>query len=515
MKTLRLVMGDQLCRTISALRDIDRTRDVVLMAEVHDETTYVPHHKQKLVLVLSAMRHFAESLRAEGILLDYVQLDDSANSGSFTGELGRAISRHQVDRIVVTHPGEWRVWDLMQTWERALGLPVEVREDDRFLCSRAEFADWAKGRKSLRLEYFYRHMRRATGWLMAGDQPEGGRWNYDAENRKKLPGSVAVPPARRFVPDAKTRDVMTLVRQRFADHFGDLESFGWAVTREDALKALQYFITNLLPRFGDYQDAMKAGTDFLFHSALSPYINIGLLGPREVGEAALVAYNQGSVPLPAVEGFVRQILGWREFMRGVYWTNMPGYAQTNFLNAGRPLPDFFWTGETEMKCLREVIEATNRHAYAHHIQRLMITGNFALLAGVAPAQVEEWYLSVYADAFEWVELPNTHGMALHADAGLLGSKPYAASGAYIDRMSDYCPGCAYDPKIRLGAKACPYNYLYWYFLLVNEARLKSNPRMALPYRSLARMAAEYREEITRQSEQLLARLESRYNRIVK
>jgi deoxyribodipyrimidine photolyase-related protein len=510
MKTLRLVLGDQLCRTISALRDMDHTRDVVFMAEVHDETTYVPHHKQKLVLVLSAMRHFAESLCAEGILLDYVQLDDNGNSGSFTGELGRAISRHQVDRIVVTQPGEWRVWEMMQTWDEMFDPPVEFREDDRFLCSRAEFADWAKGGKSFRLEYFYRHMRRATGWLMAGDQPEGGRWNYDAENRKKLPRSFALPPARRFVPDAKTGDVMTLVRQRFADHFGDLESFDWAVTREDALKALQHFITNLLPQFGDYQDAMKAGKDFLFHAVLSPYINIGLLSPREVCEAALVAYHQGSAPLSAVEGFVRQILGWREFVRGVYWMKMPDYAQTNFLNAERPLPDFYWKGETDMKCLREVIEATRRHAYAHHIQRLMITGNFALLTGVAPAQVEEWYLSVYADAFEWVELPNTHGMALHADGGLLGSKPYAASGAYIDRMSDYCAGCAYNPKIKLGAKACPFNYLYWYFLIVNEARLKSNPRMALPYRSLARMAAKHRQEITRQSEQLLDRWESRY-----
>jgi deoxyribodipyrimidine photolyase-related protein len=509
VKTLRLVLGDQLCRTISALRDLDRTRDVVFMAEVQDETTYVPHHKQKLVLVLSALRHFAESLRAEGILLDYVQLDDN-NTGSLTGELRRAIARHQVDRLVVTHPGEWRVWQMTQTWEEMFGLPVEVREDDRFLCSRVEFADWAKGGKSFRLEYFYRHMRRATGWLMAGNQPEGGRWNYDTQNRKRLPRSLVVPPALRFVPDAQTCDVMTLVRHRFADHFGDLDSFDWAVTREDALKALQYFITNLLPQFGDYQDAMKAGEDFLFHAVLSPYINIGLLSPREVCEAALVAYHQGSAPLSAVEGFVRQILGWREFVRGVYWMKMPDYPQTNFLNAERPLPDFYWTGETDMKCLREVIGATRRHAYAHHIQRLMITGNFALLTGVAPAQVEEWYLSVYADAFEWVELPNTHGMALHADGGLLGSKPYASSGAYINRMSDYCAGCTYNPKIKLGTKACPFNYLYWYFLIVNETRLKPNPRMAMPYRSLARMAAKHRLEITQQAEQFLARLESRY-----
>lgn len=510
VKNLRLVLGDQLCREVSALHNLDSTRDVVLMVEVHDEATYVRHHKQKLVLVLSAMRHFAESLRAEGMLLDYVQLDDQDNSGSLTGELGRALSRHPVDRIVITQPGEWRVWEMMQTWGERFNTPIEFREDDRFLCSRAEFADWAKRGTNLRLEFFYRHMRRKTGWLMAGDKPEGGRWNYDVENRKKLPRSIAVPPARRFVPDATTRDVMALVQERFPDHFGDVKSFGWAVTREDALEALQHFITNCLPQFGDYQDAMKAGEDFLFHAVLSPYINIGLLSPREVCEAALVASRQGSVPLSAVEGFVRQILGWREFVRGVYWMKMPGYARTNFLNAERPLPEFFWTAKTDMKCLREAIEATRRSAYAHHIQRLMITGNFALLTGVAPAQVEEWYLSVYADAFEWVELPNTHGMALHADGGLLGSKPYAASGAYIDRMSDYCAGCAYDPKIKLGAEACPFNYLYWHFLIVNEGRLRSNMRMAMPYRSLARMAAEHREQITQQAEQFLIRLESRY-----
>jgi deoxyribodipyrimidine photolyase-related protein len=503
-------LGDQLCRTISALRDMDATCDVVFMAEVRDETTYVRHHKQKLVLVLSAMRHFAESLRAEGMHMDYVQLDEEGNSGSFTGELGRALSRHHVDRIVVTQPGEWRVWEMMQTWGEAFGTPVEFREDDRFLCSQAGFADWAKGGKSLRLEYFYRHMRRKTGWLMTGDEPQGGRWNYDAENRKKLPRDFPLPPGHRFAPDATTRDVMALVGRRFADHFGDLESFDWAVTREDALEALRHFVTNALPRFGDYQDAMSAGQDFLFHSVLSPYINIGLLSPREVCEAVLAAYDRGAAPLSAVEGFVRQILGWREYVHGVYWMKMPDYAHTNFLKAERPLPDFYWTGATDMRCLREVIEATRRNAYAHHIQRLMITGNFALLTGIAPAQVEEWYLSVYADAFEWAELPNTHGMALHADGGLLGSKPYAASGAYIDRMSDYCAGCAYDPNIKLGTSACPFNYLYWHFLIVNEARLEPNPRMSLPYRSLARMDARRRQQITQQAEQLLTRLESRY-----
>ena len=510
MKTLRFVLGDQLSRSLSALRDVEISQDVVLMVEVHDEATYVRHHRQKIALVLSAMRHFAESLRAEGLRVDYVRLDDAGNSGSFTGELGRALSRHPVDRIVVTEPGEWRVWDFMRAWGHEFAIPVEIREDDRFLCSRGAFTAWAAGRQGLRMEFFYRRMRRKTGWLMNGDQPAGGRWNYDAENRKALPPHLVPPPRRRFVPDAITREVMTRVEQRFGDHFGDLESFGWAATREEAIEALRHFITNGLPRFGDYQDAMKSGEDWLFHAALSPYLNIGLLLPAEVCEAALDAYQQGAAPLSAVEGFLRQILGWREYVRGIYWLRMPAYARSNFFDAHRPLPAFYWTGETAMKCLRETIEATRRNAYAHHIQRLMITGNFALLAGIAPAQVEEWYLCVYADAFEWVELPNTHGMALHADGGLLGSKPYAASGAYIHRMSDYCTGCAYDPKIKLGPGACPFNILYWNFLMVHEARLASNPRMALPYRTLAGMTDDRRQAIGQEAMAFLNRLDRPY-----
>ncbi len=507
MTALRLVLGDQLTRSLSALSDIDPAQDIVLMAEVHDETTYVRHHKQKVVLVLSAMRHFAESLRTEGLQVDYIRLDDDGNTGSFTGELGRALTRHEVDRVVATEPGEWRVWDMMQRWSAEFDLPVEIRSDDRFLCTREEFAEWADGRKQLRMEYFYRDMRRKTGWLMEGTKPEGGRWNYDVQNRKSLPDDVALPARRRFEPDATTREVMTLVEQQFADHFGDLEPFGWAVTREDALDALGHFVKDCLPQFGDYQDAMKAGEDFLFHSVVSPYMNIGLLEPTEVCEAALAAYHNDTAPLHAVEGFIRQILGWREYVRGIYWMHMPEYADSNFLEADRALPELYWTGQTNMRCLREAIGVTRRTAYAHHIQRLMVTGNFALLTGVAPAEVEEWYLMVYADAFEWVELPNTHGMALHADGGLLGSKPYAASGAYINRMSDYCGECAYDPKVKLGPRACPFNYLYWYFLIRNAERLRPNPRMAMPYRTLARMKSERRTRIVREAEEFLARLD--------
>ncbi len=489
------MLGDQLSRSLSALRDAEPGRDVVLMVEVRDEATHVPHHKQKLVLVFSAMRHFAASLRAEGFRVDYVQFEDEGNTGSFTGELERAVARHDPDRVVVTEPGEWRVRRMMDEWAAALEVPVEIREDDRFLCSRAEFEDWAAGRKTFRMEHFYRMMRRKTGWLMEDGDPAGGKWNYDARNRKALPADERLPERLRFPPDAVTREVMALVAPRFADHFGDLEPFGWPVTRDDALRALDHFVREALPRFGEYQDAMRAGEPFLFHALLSPCLNLGLLDPREVCEAALAAWAKDQAPLNAVEGFVRQILGWREYVRGIYWREMPGYAGSNFLDAHRPLPAFYWTGETDLACVRDVVTTTRRHAYAHHIQRLMVTGNFALLAGLDPAEVERWYLLVYADAVEWVELPNTHGMALHADGGLLGSKPYAASGAYIRRMSDYCDRCAYDPKAKLGPDACPFNYLYWDFLLRNESRLKDNPRMAMPYRTLAKMPAERRRRI--------------------
>jgi len=503
MSTLRLILGDQLSTSIATLRDIDRQADRVLMVEVDEEATYVRHHQQKLVLVFSAMRHFAAALQQEGVQVDYVRLDSASNTGSFSGEVERALQRRHHDRLVVTEPGEWRVRQMMLRWQKDLGIPVEIRADDRFLCSLAAFAEWAKDRKSLRMEYFYRDMRRKTGWLMEGDKPVGGEWNYDRQNRKSLPGGMTLPRRLRFDADEMTRQVMQLVKTRFGHHFGDLESFGWATTRADAQRALAHFISECLAGFGDYQDAMKSGEDFLFHALVSPYLNIGLLDPREVCEAALQAYADGRAPLAAVEGFVRQILGWREYVRGFYWLHMPGYERSNFLDAKRPLPDFFWTGKTDMNCLHEAIDTTRRHAYAHHIQRLMITGNFALLASLAPAEVEAWYLLVYADAFEWVELPNTHGMALFADGGLLASKPYAASGAYINRMSDYCSGCRYSPDKKLGEGACPFNYLYWYFLISKEKQLRSNPRMGLAYRNLSNKPEAEIEAIVAQAEDFL------------
>lgn len=512
MTSLRVILGDQLDLDLSALDGVDAARDVVLMAEVVDEATYVPHHKQKLVFCFSAMRHFAETLRGEGLRVDYVRLDDPENRQSLAGEIGRAIQRHRASDVICTEPGEHRVDTMLRDLREVLDIPLHIRADRRFFCSRAEFAQWAGDRKALRMEYFYREMRRRSGLLMRDGQPEGGEWNFDAENRKALPKGYAPPRALRFAPDALTQEVIALVETRFGENFGSLDSFGWPVTRADALLALDDFIAHRLPCFGDYQDAMKAGEAFLHHSLLAPALNAGLLNPREICKRAEAAWRAGDAPLNAVEGFIRQILGWREYVRGIYWLWMPDYAGTNALAATRDLPDFYWTGETDMACMRDCVAATRRHAYAHHIQRLMVTGNFALLAGLAPDQVEEWYLAVYADAYDWVELPNTHGMILFADGGRLGSKPYAASGAYIDRMSDYCAGCRYDVKSKAGPDACPFNYLYWDFLIRNREVLGRNQRLAMPYRNLERMAPERVDEIRADSKRFLNSLKAQERR---
>jgi deoxyribodipyrimidine photolyase-related protein len=503
---LRFILGDQLTRRVSSLVDLDPARDVVLIVEVRDEATYVRHHKQKIAFLFAAMRHFAAELEAEGISIDYVRLTDPGNTASFSGELERAVARHRPERVVVTEPGEWRVWEMMQDWRETLPVPVEVRADNRFLCPREAFATWAEGRHHLRMETFYRGMRRRTGLLMDGGEPAGGRWNFDPENRKRLPKGHRPPDRIGFQPDAVTRAVMTLVEQEFGDHFGDLAGFAWPVTRADAVAALRHFLAECLPTFGDYQDAMKTGAPFLYHALLSPALNAGLLTADEVCWAAERAYREGSAPLNCVEGFIRQILGWREYVRGLYWARMPGYRASNALGAARDLPWFYWSGETALNCMAQVVAETRAHAYAHHIQRLMVTGNFALIAGLDPAQVEEWYLIVFADAYEWVELPNVHGMVLWADGGVMGSKPYAASGAYIDRMSDYCAACSYDVKVKAGPNACPFNYLYWNFLIENEDRLAGNQRMAMPYRTLRGLGDTRRAEIRRDAAAFLESL---------
>jgi deoxyribodipyrimidine photolyase-related protein len=484
---LRMVLGDQLSPTLPSLGDLDPASDIVLMAEVQAECTYVRHHAKKIVLVLSAMRHFARALQSRGVRVAYVALDDPQNTHSLRGEFLRAVQRFAPERAVLTEAGEWRLAEDMRHWQALAGIEVEIRDDTRFFARLQDFYAWSRGRQVLRMEFFYREMRRRSAILMAGDAPEGGRWNFDAENRKSLPARVQTPAIPAFDPDDITREVIALVERRFAGHVGTTRNFRLPVTGAQARTALQDFVTHRLPRFGDWQDAMKTGEPVLFHALVSTSLNLGLLTPREICEAAEQAYRSGQAPLNAVEGFIRQILGWREFVRGIYWTNMPGYASKNALAANRKLPWFYWTGETDMNCLRQTIGDTLEHAYAHHIQRLMITGNFALIAGLHPDDVDDWYMVVYADAYQWVEMPNTRGMALFADGGIIGSKPYAASGAYINRMSDYCKGCVYDVKDAVGANACPFNFLYWDFFARNKAALSGNMRVAMPLNTLSRM----------------------------
>jgi deoxyribodipyrimidine photolyase-related protein len=500
--SLVLVLGDQLTKGVGALARADKDRDLVVMAEVMDEATYVRHHPKKIILVLAAMRKFAAALEAEGWRVAYTTLDDDANAGSIGGELLRRAEAEGTDRVLATQPGEWRLRQALDD----LPLKVTVVPDDRFLCPQEDFAAWAKGRKVLRMEHFYRMMRRRTGFLMDGDKPEGGTWNYDHANRKPARDDFLRKHPRRHRPCRVTEDVIALVRDRFAGHFGDPEPFWFATDRQGALDCLRDFVQHHLPDFGTYQDAMLANDPFLHHALLSPYLNLGLLTPVEVCRAAEEAYEAGDVPINSAEGFIRQILGWREYVRGIYDLRGPGYAEQNALGHDRDLPGFYWTGETDMACLRAVVEQTREHAYAHHIQRLMVTGNFALLAGVDPAQVHDWYLSVYADAYEWVEAPNTIGMSQFADGGLLASKPYVSSGAYIDRMSDYCRACAYKVKVKTGPDACPFNLLYWHFLDRHRERLHGNPRMAQMYRTWDRMDEDRRATVLEEARNLLTRL---------
>ena len=469
------------------------------MAEVSDESTRVPSSKQRTALFLAAMRHFAQELRDDSVPLDYHELAPVGQATSLAGELKATLARRTVERVILTQPGEWRV---LEQLKQAVGdVPLEVREDNHFLCSAAEFAEHAKGRKQLRMEFFYREMRRRHDCLMDGDQPAGGRWNFDSENRGAFgkAGPGLIPPTPRFEPDQLTQGVIDLVNSRFADNPGDLSELGWPVNRQQALKVLTTFIDERLEHFGQWQDAMWEGEPWLFHAHISSAMNLKLLDPREVIAAAEAAWRDGRVPLESAEGFIRQILGWREYVRGIYWKSMPEYLEMNGLDANEDLPEWFWTGETPMACLSDAIGQTLKHGYAHHIQRLMVTGLYTLMLGVDPVQVHSWYLSVYVDAVEWVELPNSLGMSQYADGGLMASKPYVATGRYIQRMSNHCSGCKFDPTKRTGEVACPFTTLYWAFLIRHEELLSSNPRMGLQLKNLARLEPDERAEIAQRA----------------
>jgi deoxyribodipyrimidine photolyase-related protein len=498
MRHLVIVLGDQLDLDASAFDGFDATRDAVWMAEAAEESTHVWSSQPRIAIFLSAMRHFAQALRNVGRPLHYQQIDDA--HATLASALQATITQLKPEALVMTAPGDARALASLRAVAKQTGLALDIREDRHFFSAVHEFAAHAKGRKQLRMEYFYREMRRKHEVLMDGDEPLGGQWNFDADNRESFgkSGPGAVPERARFEPDAITRDVIALVRQRFADHPGSLDSFAWAVTREQALHALRCFIDERLPHFGRWQDALWPREAWLWHSHLSTALNLKLLTAREVVAAAEAAYRAGHVPLQSAEGFIRQILGWREYVRGIYWTQMPAYLERNALDAHEALPSFYWNGKTDMACMADAIGQTLEHGYAHHIQRLMVTGLYALLLGVEPKQAHEWYLAVYVDAVEWVELPNTLGMSQAGDGGLMASKPYIASGKYIERQSggSLCAGCRYKPGERVGERACPFTTLYWDFLARHETMLAKNPRTVMQVRNLARVSAEERAGIS-------------------
>jgi deoxyribodipyrimidine photolyase-related protein len=507
MTALRLILADQLSESISSLQNLDKRSDTVMLCEVMEEASYVPHHPKKIAFLFSAMRHFAAELEAKGINVRYVKLDDAKNTGNFTSEVQRAFVELKQEKIIVTEASEYRVLKMMRSWQELLGIPVEILPDTRFLATHAEFSVWAKGKKQLRMEFFYREMRKKYSILIDPDgKPTGGEWNYDKENRKPPKAGMQSQPRISHKKSSTTKEVLVLVKERFSQHFGTLEPFHYAVTRGQALIELEHFITHLLPNFGDYQDAMVAGEPYLYHSLISSYLNAGLLLPLEICQKAEAAYRVGKAQLNAVEGFIRQILGWREYIRGIYWQFMPEYGERNTLNATRPLPDFYWGANTHMFCVEESVRHTRDHAYSHHIQRLMITGNFALLAGLDVKAVQEWYLAVYSDAYEWVEMPNTLGMAVFGDGGVVASKPYAASGKYIHRMSNYCEQCKYDPDEMTGEKACPFNALYWDFLVRHEDKFRSNQRMPYVFSTWDKFAPDKQQAIRAQAAATLKKM---------
>jgi deoxyribodipyrimidine photolyase-related protein len=508
---LVLILGDQLDAQSSALADIDASQDVVLMVEAVEESTHVRSHQLRTALFLSAMRHFAQDLQAHGLQVHYRALGREDDATLADG-LRAALALLQPRALIGVEPGDLRVRAAIEA-AMPPALPLDWREDTHFLCSLPRFARWAGRSKTLRMENFYRKMRQTFGVLMDGDEPVGGQWNFDADNRKSFgkAGPQDLPEPPRFEPDALSREVLELVARRFAGHPGDTSQFFWPVTRAQALQALDHFITHRLPHFGAHQDAMWTGMHFGWHALLSSSLNLKLLNPLEVVQAAERAWRERGLDLAGVEGFIRQVLGWREFMRGVYFLDMPGLKTANRFGHQRALPAWYWTGDTGdtgMNCMRQCLRQTLQTGYSHHIQRLMVTGMFGVLAQIEPRQLCDWYLSVYIDAIEWVELPNTAGMALFANGGRFTSKPYVASGAYVKRMSNYCQGCRYKPEERTGAQACPLTTLYWHFLDTHQAVFEGNPRTALMARNLARLSEAQRLAIGAQAREMLSTLDA-------
>lgn len=506
-RNLILVLGDQLDAQSSAFTDFDPQQDRVAMAELVEEATHVPCHKVRLVAFFSAMRHFRDQLTADGIQVDYTELTtrpSTKDPSSFDQHLQKVVKRLRPERVIVMEPGDYRVQQQLRSSAEELAIPLEERENQRFYCSHARFEEWRSRRKQMVLEHFYREMRGDHQILLdSSGEPEGGAWNFDSENRKSF-GRSGPPQSKnpaQFPPDEITSGVIQLVEQRFSDHPGSLDRFDYPVTRQQSLLALRDFVQHRLPDFGQFQDAMWNGSGILFHSRLSQAMNMSLLHPREVVDAAVRAYRQGHVDLASCEGFVRQIVGWREFVRGIYWSEMPGYLEKNALDCDpeQDVPSFFWDGETRMACVSDTMRLLIETAYAHHIQRLMVLGLFAQLFGVSPVRFHEWHLAMYADAIDWVSAPNTIGMSQYGDGGIMATKPYCASGAYIQRMSNYCGKCAFNPKLAVGDQACPFTTLYWDFLDRHHNRLGKNMRMKLQFQNLEKKTAAEMQAIRAQA----------------
>lgn len=505
-KSLVLILGDQLDLNGAALRSFDLKTDEIVMIESIPEAQYVWSHKAKIALFLSAMRHFAIQLKELNYPLTYIQ----SSPLSIVETLKEKIIQEQITNLICVEPGEWRLKQQIEELARELSITLEMREDDHFYCSHQEFIAWSAGKKELRLEYFYRLMRKTHNILVDREgNPEGDQWNFDKDNRKPYskngPGIIEAPIL--FEPDKLTKEVLKFVSTTYSSHPGALEDFRWPVTREQALEALDYFVEFRLRNFGIYEDAMWTDTPFGWHSILSSSLNLKLLNPREVIAAVLQAWKKYSLDLSTVEGFIRQILGWREFVRGMYYLDMPKMAQDNYYDHQSPLPKWYWTGQTNMACMKDAIGQTLQYGYAHHIQRLMVTGNFALLAEILPSEVCDWYLAIYVDAIEWVELPNTAGMALFANGGRFTSKPYIASGAYIKRMSNYCGSCQYKPEVRFGENACPVTTLYWHFLIKHRNQFESSPRTRLMTANLKRISDDDQKSIQKHAGYLLNHLD--------
>lgn len=510
LRHLIVIFGDQLNHDSAVFKGFDPNLDRVWMAETQEEATHVWCHKYRLVAFFAPMRHFRDELIERGIHVEYHELSPDrrkASTSSFETLLKKRLKADNFERVVFVMPGDYRVRSCLHRIALEQKLEVDERADHHFFCDLERFEDWAEGRKSMVLEQFYRVMRKEHDVLMEDDgQPEGGQWNYDKENRGKFgksgPGSIPPPP--RFEPDSTTRAVLEMVDRRFAEHPGSADAFDLPVTSQQAKQYLDDFVTHRLAEFGKYQDAMWSGQTFLYHSRLSNAINLHLLSPREVVRAAVKAYQDGLAPLNSVEGFVRQILGWREYVRGIYWLKMPDYEELNSLDCDpdQDVPSSFWDGQTEMNCVADAMRLLIDTAYAHHIQRLMVLGLFAQLIGVHPAKFNEWHMAMYADAVDWVSLPNALGMSQHGDGGIMATKPYCASGNYIKRMSNHCSGCRYKPELAVGELACPVTTLYWDFLDRHRTRFQGNHRMTMQLKNLERKSSEELDHIRKRAHQI-------------